>query len=62
LGCRAIEEVTVTDKLNRIILLLLIVVFWILMPCSLVGGHQHFEEVYHLNLQGKIEHGSDMLL
>jgi hypothetical protein len=27
-------------------------VFWVMTPCRLVGGHQHFGETYCLHLQG----------
>jgi hypothetical protein len=28
------------------------VVFWIMAPCSIVGGYKVFEGTYHLHLQG----------
>jgi hypothetical protein len=31
-----------------------IVVFWVVMPCGLVGGYQHFGGTYRLRLQGEV--------
>jgi hypothetical protein len=29
------------------------VVFWVVMPRSLVGGYQHFGQIYHLHIRGR---------
>jgi hypothetical protein len=33
----------------------MIVVFWHVAPCSLLGKYQHFKEAYCLHLQGREE-------
>lgn len=33
-----------------------IAVFWVMTPCSLVGGYQRFGETSILDFQGRLEH------
>jgi hypothetical protein len=33
---------------------MLIVVFWVVTPCSVTSGYQHFGEIYHLIIRVKL--------